>query len=723
MSRDHKPRHQQLKKGITVALLGNPNSGKTAIFNQLTKLRHKVSNYPGVTVEQKSGHFKINQQSKGVVTDYPGTYSITPESLDERIVAEEILQWIHGNSPPDVIISVVDASNLSRNLYLTTQLTDLGIPVVLAMNMMDRVQSKGTNIDIDKLKKELGVAEIISLSAKKKWGFNELRAAIDRASAMSDFSPKTDCAIKIPEDIRKILQPLILLLEIEFQYSSMLAAAQALRIITRNSAFELYAHLKDIDNRVTEDLLQNILNLRDRAIEELDSLGHPHRVLEGTIRYQCIDELLNDISFDTNNFVRENTKSERVDKVLTHRYIGPAIFVMILYFIFNSVFTWATIPMDWISQEIAHFGEWVLSKMNPGSLRDLFVDGIIGGVGAILVFLPQILILVFFLTILEDSGYMARVAFMMDRIMTKVGLHGKSVLPLMSGYACAIPGIMATRTIDSWKDRLITILVLPLMSCSARLPVYSLLIGSFIPATKLFGLISMQGFVMVLMYFLGTVTAFLLSWIFSKFINVESKSSFVMELPPYRIPIMGSVFHQVYSRGKLFVKNAGQIILAISIVLWFIASYPQLPEGQSGISKVEYSYAGRMGKMIEPVIEPLGFDWKIGIGLITSFAAREVMVSTLATLYNIEDEENVVMLRDSMKSDVNPITGNPRYSALIALSLMVFYVYAAQCLATFAIVRTETNSWKWPMFMMAYMTILAFSASSIVYQSGRLLGY
>ncbi|MBT3251156.1 MAG: ferrous iron transport protein B [Candidatus Marinimicrobia bacterium] len=723
MSRDHKHRHQQLKTGITVALLGNPNSGKTAIFNQLTKLRHKVSNYPGVTVEQKSGLFKINQHSKGIVTDYPGTYSITPESLDERIVAEEILQWIHGNSPPDVIISVVDASNLSRNLYLTTQLTDLGIPVVLAMNMMDRVQSKGTNIDIDKLKKELGVAEIISLSAKKKWGFKELRAAIDSVSAMSDFSPEADCAIKIPEDIRKTLQPLILLLEKEFQYSSMLAAAQALRIITRNSAFDLYAHLKEIDSRVTETLLQNILNLRDQAIEELESLGHPHRVLEGTIRYQRIDDTLNDISFDTNRFVKETTKSERVDKVLTHRYIGPTIFVLILYFIFNSVFTWATIPMDWISLEIAHFGEWVLSKMNPGSLRDLFVDGIIGGVGAILVFLPQILILVFFLTILEDSGYMARVAFMMDRIMTKVGLHGKSVLPLMSGYACAIPGIMATRTIDSWKDRLITILVLPLMSCSARLPVYSLLIGSFIPATKIFGLISMQGFVMVIMYFLGTVTAFLLSWIFSKFIKVESKSSFVMELPPYRIPIMGSVFHQVYSRGKLFVKNAGQIILAISIVLWFIASYPQIPEGHTGISKVEYSYAGRMGKMIEPVIEPLGFDWKIGIGLITSFAAREVMVSTLATLYNIEDEENIVMLRDSMKSDVDPITGDPRYSALIALSLMVFYVYAAQCLATFAIVRTETNSWKWPMFMMAYMTILAFSASSIVYQGGRLLGY
>lgn len=723
MNRDHRRRNMSLKAGISVALLGNPNSGKTAIFNQLTKLRHKVSNYPGVTVERKSGLFSINKHTKGVVTDYPGTYSITPESLDERIVAEEILQWIHGNSPPDVIISVVDASNLSRNLYLTTQLTDLGIPVVLAMNMMDRVHSKGTAINIDKLKSELGVAEIISLSAKKKWGFKELREGIDRASSISDFTSDTECALKIPEDIRKTLHPLTLLLENEFQYSSMLATAQALRIITRNSAFELYAHLIEIDSRVTEKLLQDLLKLRDKAIDELDVLGHPHRVLEGSIRYKSIDDILKDIRFDTNRFVRENTKSERVDKFLTHRYFGPAIFVLILYFIFNSVFTWATIPMDWISLEIAHLGEWVLSKMDPGSLRDLIVDGVIGGVGAILVFLPQILILVFFLTILEDSGYMSRVAFMMDRIMTKVGLHGKSVLPLMSGYACAIPGVMATRTIDSWKDRLITILVLPLMSCSARLPVYSLLIGSFIPATKLFGFISMQGFVMVIMYFLGTVTAFLLSWIFSKFINVESKSSFVMELPPYRVPIMGSVFHQVFSRGKLFVKNAGQIILAISIVLWFIASYPQIPEDEIGVSKVEYSYAGRMGKMIEPVIEPLGFDWKIGIGLITSFAAREVMVSTLATLYNIEDEENVVMLRDSMKSDVDPVTGNKRYDALMALSLMVFYVYAAQCLATFAIVKTETNSWKWPMFMMAYMTILAFSASTIVYQGGRLLGY
>jgi ferrous iron transport protein B len=380
--------------------------------------------------------------------------------------------------------------------------------------------------------------------------------------------------------------------------------------------------------------------------------------------------------------------------------------------------------MDWINSGVAWIGNQVLNLMSAGMLRDLLVEGIIAGVGSILIFLPQILILMFFMTLLEDTGYMARVAFMMDSFMKMIGLHGRSVLPLMSGYACAIPGIMSTRTIDSWKERLITILILPLMSCSARLPVYTLMIGAFIPATHVFGFFNLQGLILVIMYFLGTVTAFVLAKVFSLFIKVEGKSSFVMELPPYRIPLWISVFSQVLNRGKLFVVNAGKIILSISIVLWFLASYPKVDETNGNENPIRTSYAGKIGQAIEPVIKPLGFDWKLGIGLITSFAAREVLVSTMATIYNIESNlDNIVQLKDAMKSDKNPETGKPLYTPLVAISLMVFFVFAAQCMATFAIVRNETNSWKWPLFMIIYMNGLAFGASFIVYQGGLLLGY
>ena len=380
--------------------------------------------------------------------------------------------------------------------------------------------------------------------------------------------------------------------------------------------------------------------------------------------------------------------------------------------------------MDWIQAGINNISMFVLSNMSPGMLRDILVEGIIGGVGAIVIFLPQILILSFFLTVLEDTGYMARVAFMLDKSMTKMGLHGKSILPLMSAYACAIPGIMSTRTIDSWKERLVTILILPLMSCSARLPVYTLLISAFIPPITVGGYFNLQGLTLVVMYFLGTVTALILAKIFSRFIKEKSSSSFVMELPPYRVPIARSVMRQVFIRGKLFLVNAGKIIMAISILLWFLASFPKVDASLTDVNPIHHSYAGKIGHAMEPVIRPLGFDWKIGIGLLTSFAAREVMVSTMATIYNVEDRgDETVNLREAMRNDVDAKTGVPVYTPLIALALMVFYVFAAQCMATFAIVRQETNSWKWPLFMIAYLTILAYTGAFIVYRGGLLLGY
>lgn len=706
-----------------MALVGNPNCGKTAIFNLLTGLNQKVSNYPGVTVERKIGTGKLTDGKSVQYLDLPGTYSITPESVDERIVAEEVLKWGHGISTPDVIISVVDASNLSRNLYLTSQLQDYGIPVIIALNMMDRViKHESTQIDINKLKDELGVADIVPMSAIENWGLKELKEAISAQLKDPTISDRSVFPYSVDE-FKSEVQPIVEILKNEFGYTERLAWAQALRIIIRPSTLEVYDSATANGITIRDGLLDELKDLRQEANTRFQEAGLSHRTFEASMRYHHIDRILTGIKGQISESIREVSRSELADRILTHRILGPAIFVSLLYFIFQSIFTWASYPMDWIDAGISSVGEFVLNSMAPGMLRNLIVEGAIAGVGAILVFLPQILILVFFLTLLEDSGYMSRVAFLLDRFMSRIGLHGRSVLPLMSGYACAIPGIMATRTIDSWKERLITTLIIPLMSCSARLPVYALLIGTFIPPVNVLGFLNLQGLTLVFMYFLGTSTALVLAKVFSLFIKTKGSSSFVMELPPYRIPLMRSVFHQVYTRGRLFVLNAGKIILAISIILWFLASFPKGENTEFGGNPIHTSYAGKIGHAIEPVIAPLGFDWKIGIGLITSFAAREVLVSTMATIYNVEDMgEEVVNLSEAMRKDKDPVTGGPRYTPLVALSLMVFFVYAAQCMATFAIVRNETNSWKWPLFMIIYMTSLAYIGSLIVYQGGKILG-
>ena len=506
--------------------------------------------------------------------------------------------------------------------------------------------------------------------------------------------------ISIP--VQNELKPLI-----DQQFlSSKFGMAHALRLVSRN--------VNHNGNVAQVDSIRN----------SISNLGFNPQTLEATLRYRWIDEIIKSVQSRAKTSIRKISRSEQWDKILTHRWFGPIIFVTVLYFIFQSIFTWATIPMDWIQTGIDWVSAFVLKNMFPGMLRDVLVEGIIGGVGAIVIFLPQILILSFFLTIMEDTGYMARVAFMLDKSMTKMGLHGKSILPLMSGYACAIPGIMSTRTIDSWKERLITILILPLMSCSARLPVYTLLISAFIPPITLSGYLNLQGLTLVVMYFLGTATALILAKVFSKFIKEKTSSSFVLELPPYHVPIPRSVLRHVLIRGKLFLINAGKIIMAISIVLWFLASFPKVDQPITDANPIHYSYAGKIGHAIEPVIRPLGFDWKIGIGLLTSFAAREVMVSTMATIYNVEATgDNIVNLREAMRSDIDVKTGRPSYTPLVALALMVFYVFAAQCMATFAIVRQETNSWKWPLFMIVYLTILAYLGALFVYQGGLLLGF
>lgn len=702
-----------------IALMGNPNSGKTAIFNLLTGMNQKVSNYPGITVEKRKGTSLLAQNTQAEILDMPGTYSLTPESLDEKIVAQEVLDWMQEKEKPAAIISVVDAGNLSRNLYLTSQILDLDIPVIVALNMMDRVKRKNQDINCQALKKMLGAAAVVPISAREKWGIKELQQALTVIIQNKYTADKCGLKMNIPDSVIECIDPVSEILSQQYRYNEHLAKAQALRVITRKSALELY---RDNSNLNAGDMA-TLMSARDDAILRIEEIGMNHHILEATIRYDMLDRALSESSIVIKDEIRDKSRSENADKILTHKWLGPLIFITLLYGIFQSIFTWATVPMEWIATGMGYIGNYFIRILPGGILRDLLVEGVISGVGAILIFLPQILFLIFFMTILEDTGYMARVAFMMDRLMNKIGLHGKSVLPLMSGYACAIPGIMATRTIDNWKERLITILVLPLMSCSARLPIYTLMIGAFIPNKPVLSILNLQGITMVFMYFLGTITAMIIAAIISRFIKERGRSSFVMEMPPYRIPLALSVFRQLFNRGKLFVINAGKIIMAISIVLWLLASFPK--SGADGEpATIHQSYAGRIGHAIEPVIAPLGFDWKIGVGLITSFAAREVMVSTLATLYNVEGGgDDIIGITDALKNDINPATGLPRYTVLVALSIMVFYVYAAQCMATFAIVKNETNSWKWPMYMILYMTGLAYMGSLLVYQGGLMLGF
>ena len=704
-----------------VALVGNPNSGKTAIFNLLTGMDQKVSNYPGITVEKKLGTGKFNDGTVYHLLDFPGTYSLTPESFDERIVTEQVLQWIHGKNPPAVIVSVVDATNLSRNLYLTTQLLDLGIPIVIALNMMDLVDQT-EKIDASSLKKWLCAAAIVPVSALKKSGLNKLKKQV-RASILTKPVNNDIFPLEVNKTLETILMPITSLLYTKLGYTPRLAAAQALRLITRNSTLELYNRAIQEGQKINSKTVNELEDLRTVAIKEIEKAELKPSSLEAILRYQWLDANLAQDRSDHTNQIRKINANEKIDQILTHRWLGPGIFIGVLYFIFQSIFNFASIPMGWIEAGVNWLGKGAVTLVPESNFRSLLIDGIIAGLGAILIFLPQIVILMFFLTLLEDSGYMARVAFMLDRGMTKIGLHGRSVLPLMSGYACAIPGIMSTRTIDNWKERLITMLILPLMSCSARLPVYALMIGAFIPPITVGYIFGLQGLMMVMMYFIGTVTAMILAKIFSLWIKSEGKSSFIMEMPPYRLPILRSVFRQVFIRAKLFLFNAGKIIMAISIILWFLASFPKT-DNRGEQTTIHNSFAGKIGHAIEPVIQPLGFDWKVGIALITSFAAREVLVSTMATIYNVENAaDEMVQLSDAMKNDMNPSTGLPVFTPLVAVSLMVFYVYAAQCMATFAIIRRETNTWKWPLFMIVYMNVLAYMVSLLVYQGGLWLGF
>ena len=697
-----------------------------------------------MTVEKKTGNVTGPDGGTLRLHDMPGMYSLTPKSLDDSIAREVLIGEADEDLDIRLIVVVADASNLNRNLYLVTQLIDLGIPVVVAMNMMDNAVSSGVHIDLDALSDQLQVP-IVPVVASRQQGIDELRKMMfdqigpvgpDTPAPGSTEAAGTGSTGSVPSSVSfaerfprrrllgglldEALAPAAAWFGEHTNLNEVAQTSEALRVTSSDQALQTWMEGRQ-DPSCKEDLKRIVEQTRGR----LDELQVPWRMLETILRYDQIDDLYSRVVREDRD--AQASLSVRLDRAFTHRIAGPVIVLAVFALVFQSIFSWAEAPMTLIEEGIAALGAFVYQFLPAGMLRDLLVDGVIAGVGAVLVFLPQILFLFFFLALLEDTGYMARVAFIMDRFMKSMGLSGHSVMPLLSSFACAIPGIMATRTIKNWKDRLITIMIAPLMSCSARLPVYILLIGAFFPSMTILGVFTLQGLMLFSMYIFGIVVAIGAALVFKRlFMKDAVPTSFVMELPPYRRPSLKWVLLQMYERAKVFVTEAGQIILAISVVLWFLASYPQPDDYDSmtSRSRIQQSYAGELGQLIEPAIEPLGFDWKVGIGLITSFVAREVLVSTMATIYNVEEaDETSVDLRSSLRSEVDPETGDRVYTPLVAVSLMVFFALACQCMATVAIVKRETNGWKWPIVMVLYMTALAYVGSLVVYQGGLLLGY
>lgn len=696
-------------KPIKVVLIGNPNTGKTSLFNQLTGLTQKVGNYPGVTVDKKEGSCKLPNGTAAIIIDLPGTYSINPTSIDESIVLKSLLNTDDDNHP-DVIVLVADIENLKRNLLLFSQVKDLEIPIVLAINMADQQQRKGIFIDLKTLEEELQT-EVVMMSARKHEGITEVKQAIERASKIGKGHPLCSINHKIDADYFKLLK----------------------EVSPNHTLYELWLMItqNDYPNKLTEEEKIKLQEFR-QDVSKLKRYQHKETIH----RYQQINDILKR-TYRVDQTKATNLRG-RLDRVFTHKIFGYVIFFGILLLIFQSIFDWSTAPMDFIDGTFASLSEFVKGQMNPGVLTDLITDGIIPGIGGVIIFIPQIAILFLFVAILEETGYMSRVVFLMDKIMRNFGMSGKSVIPLISGTACAIPAVMATRTIAGWKERLITILVTPFTTCSARLPVYAILISLVIPNKKLFGFFSLQGFVLLCLYVLGFATAIISAYLLHKTLKVKNTSFFVAEMPNYKLPSLKNVVFDVIEKTKAFVFGAGKIILAISIVLWFLASNGpssfdtveksvienvansslNQEELQHKISsaKLQNSYIGIMGKAIEPAIKPLGYDWKIGIALISSFAAREVFVGALATIYSVESgDDDTSTIKERMRAEVNPETGEKRFNLAVGMSLLIFYAFAMQCMGTLAVVKRETKTWKWPLLQLFGMGALAYVAAFLTF--------
>jgi ferrous iron transport protein B len=713
-----------------IAILGNPNAGKSTLFNQLTGLRQKVGNYPGVTVEKKVGYCDLPSGRRAELTDLPGSYSLHPGSPDEVIVRDVLLGLQPDTPPPDLIVFVVDATHLDRHLYLALQVIDLGRPFLLALNMMDAAEEQGIRIDEEALAHLLGVP-VIGISAARGTGLGRLRRLMDR-----EVEPSTQRFRRRPPHVERVLQSLESRLPRHPLVPDRARGDLAMALLLDDGEDDALA-------RVAPPHVLDDLQVLRRRLDAADPEWRAHEI-EG--RYERISEILARAVAAPGG--ARDRATQRIDRVLTHRVFGPAIFLVLMGAIFQSVFAWAQPAMDAIDLLVHQTGGLVGRLLPPGPLHSLVVDGVIAGVGTTVTFVPQIAVLFFFIALLEDSGYMARAAFIMDRLMAKVGLSGRAFIPLLSSFACAIPGIMATRTIDNRRDRLTTIIIAPFMSCSARLPVYAMLIGAFVP-NRWVGFVTLPGITLFAMYFLGIVAAVSVAWLLKRSLLRGGKPLYVMELPPYRRPAWRSILLTVRDRSLLFLRKAGTVILGVSIVLWFLASYPRggaepdalrariaaaqtagdaaqakVLEGDLAGATLRNSFAGQVGRALEPVIAPLGFDWRIGIGLVTSFAAREVMVSTMATVFNLGDaDEAPVSLRGTLRTAVDPATGARAYTPLVGITLMVFFVLACQCMSTLAVARRETNSWRWPLFMLLMMNALAWAVSFAVYQGGRFLGF
>ncbi len=685
------------RRSFRIAVAGNPNAGKTTLFNLLTGLRYKVANYAGVTVEKKEGSLQGEKSLDITVIDLPGIYSLFGQSIDEVIATQCLSGQLAGEEVPDLIVSVVDSTNLERNLYLTSQLIDLGIPVILALNMLDIAEKRGIIIRNELLARALGVS-VVPLVAKRGQGVEQLKKEI-RSALLTNRIPqkryawgeKDSMFLKYANDLGRAV--------VETKEKS----------IAHDDFVSLGACLLSGAERSHDT---RVLELLRAANKDLTSRSIDPSSYEAESRYRWIDNVVHSSCVRAPSRGRDWT--EAIDRVVTHKIWGSFIFLFIMAAVFQSIFSWASVPMEFIDESVARFGGWLGERIPPGQFNSLIVDGVVAGVGSILVFIPQIAILYFFIGLLEDSGYLSRAAFLMDRIMRRFGLQGRSFIPLLSSFACAIPGIMSARVIPSFSDRLTTILIAPLMSCSARLPVYALLIAAFVPSATYLGFISLQGIILFGLYILGIVVAALVALALKSTLLRGQPSHLVMELPPYHLPSLKDVSRNVLDRVLIFLKDAGTVILACCVVLWFLASYPRNESGDA--PDVRHSYAGHFGSAVEPVIQPLGFDWRIGVSLLASFAAREVFVSSMATVYNLENvDERSDSLINELRATKNHLTGE-NYGLPVALSLMVFYCFACQCMSTLAVCRRETGSWRWPAFMFLYMMVLAYAGSLITYQ-------
>ncbi len=695
------------KQNINVALIGNPNVGKTSVFNQLTGLNQQVGNYPGITVEKKVGFCKLSTNINANVIDLPGTYSLNASSVDENVVIELLLNK-NDKLYPNVIVLITEIENLKRNLLLFTQIKDLEIPTILVINMIDRMKYKGISLDIPHLESRLKT-KIVLVSSRNGTGFEALKNVITSYKTIST-------------------EPCLNASSIDEEYFNTLR-----KTFPSQSLYKLWL-------LITQDA--NFVDLNRKAIKN-DSFTKSNSELkklqqkETIKRYQFINDALK-LGHKVDSASAKDFRS-KLDRILTHKIWGYVIFFFILFGIFQSIFEWSKMPMDFIDRSFANLSSLASDRLPPGAFTNLIAEGIIPGIGGILIFIPQIAFLFLFISILEESGYMSRVVFLMDKIMSKFGLSGKSVVPLISGTACAIPAIMATRNIENWKERLITILVTPFTTCSARLPVYAIIIGLVIPDDYFLGVLNLQGLTLMLLYLLGFGMALFSAYILHKVLKLNCKTFFVVEMPNYKLPLLKNVAINVVEKTKSFVFGAGKIILSISIILWFLASNgPSIkfsnaetilqskPENSSlselelknkvASYKLENSYIGLMGKAIEPGISPLGYDWKIGIAIISSFAAREVFVGTLATIYSVGGSNNEATIKNKMAAEINPTTGNKIFNFASGISLLLFYAFAMQCASTLAVTKKETNSWKWPLAQLVFMSGFAYVVAFISYQ-------